>query len=151
MIGQDRDASPAEYYSGHADRPGLARLMARAAHGLSERLVRKAGIEPYTGNRLLERRTLRDGRDLAVFRRYGRWKFDTISRLPEILTPAVLDRLVASGGAMAVYLHIGPSGDETPERLAAGMKALDEVARRVREGSLRVDRTVDLLESRRQQ
>ena len=71
---------------------------------------------------------------------------DRISRLPEILPSTVLDRLVASGGAMVVYLHIGPSGDETPERLSAGMKALDEVARRVREGTLGVFRTVDLLE-----
>ena len=151
VIGQDRDASSAEYYASHADRPWPARWMARAAHGLSERLVRKAGIEPYAGNRLVERRTLRDGRDIAVFRRYGRWRFDTISRLPDLLSPAVLDRLVASGGAMVVYLHIGPSGDETPDRLAAGMKALDEVARRVREGTLRVARTVDLLESSLQQ
>ena len=151
VIGQDRDASPAEYYASHEDRPWAARWMARAAHGLSEPLVRKAGIEPYRGNRLVEHRKLRDGRDIAVFRRYGRWRFDTISRLPEILTPAVLDRLVASGGAMVVYLHIGPSGDETPDRLAAGMKALDEVARRVREGTLRLARTVDLLESRLQQ
>jgi hypothetical protein len=151
VIGQDREASPAEYYSSHADHPWTARWMARAAHGLCEHLVRKAGIEPYAGNRLVERRTLRDGREMAVFRRYGRWRFDTISRLPEIVTPAVLDRLVASGGAMIVYLHIGPSGDETPERLSAGMKALDEVAHRVREGTLRVARTVDLLESRLQQ
>jgi hypothetical protein len=151
VIGQDRVSSPAEYYAGHVDRPVLARWAARVAHGLSERLVRKSGIEPYAGNRLLEQRTLRDGRDVTVFRRYGRWRADTISRLPEILGPAVLDRLVASGGAMVVYLHIGPSRDETPERLEAGMKALDEVARRVREGTLQVARTGDLLESRLQQ
>ena len=86
-----------------------------------------------TGNRLIERRTLRDGRGIDVFRRYGRWRFDTISVLPGILTPPVLDRLVVTGGAMIVYLHIGPSGDETPERLAAGMKALDEVVKQIPE------------------
>jgi hypothetical protein len=107
--------------------------------------VRKAGIEPYAGNRLVERRALRDGREVLAFRRYGRWRFDTISLLPEILSEAVLDRLVASGGSMVVYLHIGPSADETPERLRAGMKALDAAARRVREGRLRVLKTVDLL------
>ncbi len=147
VVGQDRDASPGEYYASHADRPAPARWLARAAHGWSDRLVRKAGIVPYPGNRLVERRALRDGREVMVFRRYGRWRFDTISRLPRILTPGVLDRLVASGGAMIVYLHIGPSADETPELLRAGMKALDDVARRAREGALRVARTVDLLES----
>ena len=47
---------------------------------------------------------------------------------------------------MIVYLQIGPSADETTESLGAGMKALDDVARRVREGSLRMERTVDLLD-----
>jgi len=151
VIGQDREAAAAEYYAAHADRPGGARLLARLAHGWSEGLVRKAGIEPYPGNRLLERRTLRDGRELLAFRRYGRWRFDTIALLPEILTEAVLDRLAASGGSMIVYLHIGPSGDETPERLRAGMKAMDAVARRVREGRLQVLKTVDLLAKASQQ
>jgi hypothetical protein len=96
---------------------------------------------------LIERRRLRDGREVNQFRRYGRWRFDTISRLPQILSADVLDRLAASGGRMIVYLHIGPSPDETPETLAAGMKALDEVARRVREGTLTVLKTVDLLEA----
>ncbi|MBV8879169.1 MAG: hypothetical protein JO332_04305 [Planctomycetaceae bacterium] len=145
VIGQDRAATPAEYYGAHEDRPAAARWLARMSHGWSEGLVRKAGIEPYPGNRLLERRTLRDGREILAFRRYGRWRFDTISRLPEILTVSVLDRLVASGGSMIVYLHIGPSADETPERLRAGMTSLEPVARRVREGSLQVLKTVDLL------
>ena len=145
VVGQDREATAAEYYAAHADRPGGARLLARLAHGWSEALVRKAGIEPYPGNHLVERRKLRDGRQILTFRRYGRWRFDTISRLPEILTAPVLDRLAETGGSMVVYLHIGPSGDETPERLYAGMKALDDVARRVREGRLRVMKTVDLL------
>lgn len=146
VIGQGREVSPAEYYAAQVDAPRLARWVARAAHGWSERLVRKANIEPFAGNRLVERRALRDGREMAVFRRYGRWRFDTISRLPSILSRDVLDRLAASSGAMVVYLHIGPSADETPDNLRAGMKALDDVARRVREGSLRVLKTVDLLD-----
>jgi hypothetical protein len=146
VIGQGREASPAEYYAAQADAPRLARWLARAAHGWSERLVRKANIEPFAGNRLVERKTLRDGREISVFRRYGRWRFDTISRLPAILSRDVLDRLVASGGTMVVYLHIGPSSDETPDLLRAGMKVMDEVARRAGEGSLRVLKTVDLLD-----
>jgi hypothetical protein len=145
VIGQGREVGPGEYYAGQQDRSRLARWLARAAHGWSERLVRKAGIEPYAGNRLLERRPLRDGRTVSVFRRYGRWRFDTISRLPAILAPAVLDRLAETGALMVVYLHIGPSGDETPRNLLDGMKALDGVARRVREGSLQMAKTVDLL------
>jgi hypothetical protein len=146
VVGQDRAATPSEYYDAHAERPGAARLLARAAHGWSEALVRKAGIEPYPGNRQLEKRPLRDGREILAFRRYGRWRFDTIALLPGILTPDVLDRLTAAGGTMIVYLHIGPSADETSERLRLGMKAMDDVARRVRDGSLQVLRTVDLLE-----
>lgn len=146
VIGQGPEVRPAEYYAGQSNHPRVARWLARAAHGWSERLVRKAGIEPYRGNRLLEPCTLRDGREVKVFRRYGRWRFDTISRLPTILAPAVLDRLSAVGGAMVVYLHIGPSADETPDNLRAGMKALDDVARRTREGSLRMLKTIDLLE-----
>jgi hypothetical protein len=52
---------------------------------------------------------------------------------------------------MVVYLHIGPSGDETPQNLLDGMKALDDVARRVGEGSLQVLKTVDLLDRAAQQ
>jgi len=146
VIGQGRDVSPAEYYSAQVDASRLARWVARAAHGWSERLVRKANIEPFSGNRLVDRRTLRDGREMSVFRRYGRWRFDTITRLPAILSRDVLDRLAASNGTMIVYLHIGPSGDETPETLRAGMKALDDVARRVKDGTLQVLKTVDLLD-----
>jgi hypothetical protein len=151
VVGQDRESSPGEYYASHRERPWAARAVARLAHGWSERLVRRMGIEPYPGNRLIERRPLRDGREVARFRRYGRWRFDTLSRLPQILSPAVLDRLAASGGRMIVYLHIGPSPDETPDNLAAGMKALDDVARRVRAGSLVVMKTVDLLEKAAQE
>jgi hypothetical protein len=146
VVGQGREASPGEYYSAWRERPPAARWLARVVHGWCEPLVRKAGIEPYEGNRLVERRPLRDGRQVTSFRRYGRWRLDTISQLPVILTPEVLDRLSAVGGDMIVYLHIGPSADETPQTLHAGMKVLDEVARRVREGSLRVQRTVDLLD-----
>jgi len=145
VIGQDREAAAGEYYGRHADRSGLARLAARAAHPWSGSLVRKLGFEPYAGNRLLERRTLGDGREVLAFRRYGRWRHDTISRLPAILSREVLDRLVSAGGAMIVYLHIGPSADETLESFRAGMKSLDEVARRVAEKSLQVARTADLL------
>jgi hypothetical protein len=146
VVGQNREIPPGEYYGARTDRPPTARWIAAAAHGWSERLVRKMGIEPYPGNRLVSRRALRDNREVGVFLRYGRWRFDTISRLPAILAPDVLDRLAATGGAMIVYLHIGPSADETPENLAAGMKALDEVARRVRGGTLEVLKTVDLLD-----
>lgn len=146
VIGQGREVSSGEYYAGQADHSRAARWLARAAHGWSERLVRKAGIEPFAGNRLVERRMLRDGREVLAFRRYGRWRLDTISRLPSILAPGVLDRLTSSGAAMVVYLHIGPSSDETPETLRDGMKTLDDVARRFREGSLQVLKTVDLLD-----
>ena len=146
VIGQDRDASPKEYYAGQADHSAFSRWVASAAHGWSPGIVRRTGIEPFAGNRLVELRKGRDGRDLAVFRRYGRWRFDTISRLPSILSSTVVDRLVATGGAMIVYLHIGPSSDETEASLREGMKVLDGVARRVREGTLAVARTADLLE-----
>ena len=140
VIGQDRAATAAEYYDAHGVR-GWRRVAARAG------FARRLGIEPWRGNALLEPRTLRDGRPVLAFRRYGRWRHDTVSRLPSILTSAVLDRLEAVGGALVAYLHIGPSSDETPENFRAGLKALDEVARRHREGRLQVMRTSDLLEA----
>ena len=147
VVGQDREATAGEYYAGVVEKPGWIRATARAAHAISPGLVRKLGIVPYPGNRLVESRTLRDGRPILAFRRYGRWRHDTIARLPSILSREVLDRLVETGGRMIVYLHIGPSPDETPENFQAGMKALDEVARRVGEKTLVVARTVDLLEA----
>ena len=120
-------------------------MAVRAAHSINEGLVWRLGVEPYSGNKLLERRRLRDGREVRTFRRYGRWRFDTIARIPEILSTPVLDRLVEVGGVMAVYVHIGPSADETPENYRAGLKTLDDVARRFREKTLWVARTADLL------
>lgn len=138
VVGQDRPATSAEYYQACAV-PSWRRLLARAG------LARRMGLEPWRGNALLERRTLRDGRSVTAFRRYGRWRHDTVAQLPTILSTAVLDRLEAVGGAMIVYLHVGPSADETPATFRAGLKALDEVARRHHEGRLRVLRTADLL------
>ena len=136
VAGQDRAAGAGEYYGGRDDLPAWKRLAGRL------------GVLSYPGNALFVPRRFRDGRDVRSFRRYGRWRFDTVSRLPEILSASVLDRLEAAGGAMLVYLHIGPSADETPERLRAGLKAMDEVARRAKEGRLRVMRTADLLNER---
>ncbi len=145
VIGQDREAAAAEYYARHEERAGIARLAARAAHPWCLPAVRALGFEPYRSNRLVERRTLRDGRTMLAFRRYGRWRHDTISRLPSILSSRTLDALVSSGGAMVVYLHIGRSADETPQNFRDGMKTLDDVARRFAEKTLWVARTADLL------
>jgi hypothetical protein len=146
VIGQGRPSSAAEYYDALEGLSTVQRVAAGAAHLLGAEAVRKLGIEPYAGNSLVEQRRLRDGREVRTFRRYGRWRFDTISRLPVILSSRVLDRLVHVGGAMAVYLHIGPSADETPENFRAGLRTLDEVARRFRDKTLGVARTADLLE-----
>jgi hypothetical protein len=146
LIGQGREATAGEYYSTYPGKSGWARRTARLAHAISRGVVRKLGVEPYPGNSLVEPRTLRDGRRILSFRRYGRWRHDTIARLPSILSREVLDRLIENGGAMIVYLHIGPSKDETPQNLRDGLKALDEVAKRVRGGSLEVLKTVDLLD-----
>jgi hypothetical protein len=145
LVGQDRKATPGEYYRGYPDATPRRRRLARWAHLLGASAVRRLGVEPYPGNALLRPARLRDGRKVWTFLRYGRWRRDTISLLPEILSGETLDRLIASRGAMVVYLHIGPSKDETPERLAAGLRALEEVARRYRAGELWVARTADLL------
>jgi hypothetical protein len=146
LIGQDRRASPAEYYATYPERSGLVRMATRFLHPVGEWLVRRLNVEPFRDNRLLFPWRLRDGRPVWRFLRYGRWRFDTISRLPHILPLRVLDALEESGGAMIVYLHIGPSRDETPEDYRAGLRALDEVARRFRERkTLWVARTSDVL------
>ena len=136
VVGQDREADAMEYYRERDDLPPWTRLAGCL------------GILPYEGNALFVPRRFRDGREVRTFRRYGRWRHDTVARLPSILSARVLDRLESSGGAMVVYLHVGPSADETPENFQAGLKSMDEVARRVREGRLRVLRTADLLKER---
>lgn len=143
VVGQDREASAAEYYAGFPEIPGWRRY---AAHAFGATVARKLGVPPYAGNRLVDARELRDGRSVLAFRRYGRWREDTIAMLPRILSPSTLDRLQAVGGRLIVYLHIGPSAGETPEDFRMGLKTLDDVAFRVKAGKLRVLRTVDLLE-----
>jgi hypothetical protein len=143
VVGQDRAASASEYYAGFPEAPGWKRFAASAFGG---GVARRLGLEPYAGNRLVEPATLADGRPILAFRRYGRWRVDTVAQLPRILAPAVLDRLQAVGGRMVVYLHIGPSADETPATFRDGLRTLDAVAARVKAGTLRVLRTVDLLD-----
>ena len=143
VVGQDREASASEYYAGFPEAPGWKRLVASALGGPA---ARKLGFPPFAGNRLVERHLLADGRPLLAFRRYGRWRVDTVAQLPRILTAPVLDRLQAVGGRMIVYLHIGPSADETPETFRQGLTTLDAVAARVKAGTLRLLRTVDLLD-----
>jgi hypothetical protein len=145
LVGQGRPAAPGEYYATYPDASRWKRLAARAAHGVSRTAVRKLGLEPYPGNALLDKETLGDGREIFTFLRYGRWRRDTLTHLPALLSAETLDRLVASGGAMIVYLHIGPPVDETPATFDAGLRAMDGVARRFREGALWVARTADLL------
>jgi hypothetical protein len=145
LVGQERPASAGEYYATYPERSALRRWAARAAHGLGEGWVRRLDLEPYRGNELVEPRSLGDGSRILAFRRHGRWRRDTVSLLPEILSAAVLDRLVETGGVMVLYLHIGPSRDETPESFQAGLRAMQEAARRVAGGGLRLERTSDLL------
>lgn len=136
LVGQGRPATAGEWYRTYPGASGMARLLARILP------PRPFGIEPYPGNAQVEPRTLRDGWLVLAFRRYGLWRFDTIPVLPRLLAPAVLDRLVESGGSMILYLHIGPAAGETPELTRAGLDALREVARRP---EIWVARTVDLL------
>lgn len=137
LVGQDRPATAAEWYGSYPGASWPARMLARVLP------PRPLGIEPFPGNAQVEPRTLRDGWPVLAFRRYGFWRFDTIPALPRLLAPAVLDRLVESGGSMILYLHIGPSAGETPELTRAGLDALRELARRP---EIWVARTVDLLQ-----
>jgi hypothetical protein len=144
VIGQERPLSTTEYYATYPSSP-FRRFSSRLLHPLSGRLVRKLNIEPMSDNRLLRPAVMRDGRTVWTFRRYGLWRRDTISQLPRILSPDVLDRLVESRGMMTVYLHIGRSADETPENFVRGLQALREVERRYRDRALWVAKTSDLL------
>lgn len=145
VIGQERPLSATEYYGTYPHPSAMVRFSSRLLHPFSARLVRKLNVEPMNGNRLAVPCRMRDGRTIRTFRRYGTWRNDTIAHLPEILSPAVLDRLIESQGAMIVYLHIGPSEDETPASFVAGLHALREVERRRRDRALWVAKTSDLL------
>lgn len=138
VVGQDRPCRPADYYRSY---PGASWAAQRAAAFLPGAAA-ALNLEPFPGNALLRRRALRDGSEVFTFLRHGRWRFDTISVLPRLLSPAVLDELASRGGSMALYLHIGPSRDETRESFQAGLEALRDVARRP---EIRMLRTADLL------
>lgn len=139
LVGQDREAGKSEYYRTY---PGASPLKKTAARLVSESGVRKLNLQPFQGNRLTEPLTLRDGSGVLKFRRFGRWRVDTISDLPELLSPDTLDALSEKGGTLALYLHIGPSRGETPESFRAGLRTLEAVARRK---EIRVMKTSELL------
>lgn len=146
VVGQERAVTPGEYYRTYPGRPRLVRFASRILHPVSHQIVRKLRVEPFQGNALVYPARLRDGRPILAFRRFGRWRYDTISRLPWILDSDTLDRLVDTGGAMIVYLHIGPSADETAENFRAGMQSLRALAERFRERAIWVAKTSDLLD-----
>lgn len=102
LIGQDRPCSPAAYYG---TLPGTAgwRRCAALAHPW---VARRVGIEPFDGNELVQHETLRDGTPVVTFRRCGAWKRDGAPDLAWLLAPRWLDRLIASGGASIVYVHL---------------------------------------------
>ncbi len=147
VVGQQRSCTAREYYVGYPACPKPMRLAAWGAHLLGwESLVRKLGIEPFKDNRLFRLLTLRDNRRVFAFRRFGYWRRDTLDKLPEILAPSVLDRLVHGGGMCILYLHVGPPPGETPEGLRRGMEVCRELARRRDRGGLWVVRTLRQLE-----
>lgn len=123
--GQDRPCAPGEYYASYPNGSPLRRALARSHAWVARRL----DIEPFDGNDLARIEPLRDGTPMYTFRRYGIWKRDGAPNLAEILAPARLDRLVETGGAAIVYVHLARGWP-------ADLSVLEHVAERSRAGDL---------------
>lgn len=92
--------------------PNLAKFFARgiAAHDP----VGGVGRPLQLTNHLIRLRTLRDGSSFYEMLRYGNFHKDGADNLPELLSLRFLRRLVESGGACLLYVHLG-KGRPSPE------------------------------------
>jgi len=140
VVGQDRALSAAEAMSF----TGIDSLIARPARYQLINAVDRA----WFGNKLMHRRPLFPRLDPIVrsFTRYGYWDLPTSDDLPTLLDAHVLGRLVAGGGTMLLYVHLGQRTAPGPLPLSDdSVQALAGLASRAESGELLVTTTSRLL------
>jgi len=136
MIGQDAPPSLGGVFS--ARHPlSSARTVAKEA---AKRLLARRGSEKYAmhgPNVPLRRVQLRDGRPVYEFMRCNpHWRGvqygATADGLADVLTPAVLNRLIQRGGVAVFYTHLGKVRDRRellPSRTRAALRYVAELYR----------------------
>ncbi len=73
--------------------------------------------------------TLKDGQQLLRFNRYGHGRYDWSDDLPRLINRQNLQRLIDTGGASILYLHIGDRRDRSkPALTTPGIQALNILA-----------------------
>ncbi|MFH1022523.1 MAG: hypothetical protein V1809_03985 [Planctomycetota bacterium] len=105
------------------------------------RVLHKTGFDYHTPASPVRRHTFRDGSTGWVFCRYGNWSQATADRIHAMLAPGRVDELVATGGAMIFYTHLG-QGRLGREDLDA-LRRLDGLYRR---GILWIAKIEDILD-----
>jgi hypothetical protein len=132
-----------------------ARTLTREA---AKGVVGSLGVTKYAihaPNRLLRRVTLRDGQPVLEFLRANPYwqavdKGETADGLAGVLTPALLDRLVARRGWMILYTHLGKVRNRDAPFAPATRLALERLAEAYRAGRVLVTTTRRLLDHARE-
>jgi hypothetical protein len=109
----------------------------------------------HAHNRLLHPTTLRDGRPVLEFLRanpswQGVDRGETAHGLAGVLTPALLERLIARRGYMILYTHLGKVRNREMPFPAATRLALERLAEAHRAGRILVTTTRRLLDHARE-
>ncbi len=148
VVGQERPWKPGDWLPGGE---ALRETLGFARRGLARRLAYREVLATYPNpdprpNRLLAPRTLRDGRTVQTFIRYGDFRRATFEDLAWLLAPRTLDTLEANGGVSAMFLHWGKhAGRRFRDLPAPALDALRGLAGRVQEQRLWVTTTARLL------
>ena len=142
VAGQDRQVSMKEaWWNQDTLRNTTERLknVAKIVNGYSNKFRKQLSLSEIAmweqdprQNDLFRPFTLRDGQELLRFNRFGHGRYDWADDIPRLINTPVLNRLVDSGGASVLYLHIGDRRNRNEPALSnAGVNALRLLADRV--------------------
>jgi len=149
IVGQDLPRSLAGILHRRHALASARTLGKEAMKGLLGRFGGK--YEMHVSNRLLRPVRLRDGRPALEFLRANPcWaavdRGETADGFADVVTPAMLDRLVGRGGLMALYTHLGKVRDPQVPFGEATRAAFELMAEEQRAGRLLVTTTRRLLD-----